>query len=108
MYELDMLAFVPASGFAAAGFLGALHRVLGGEGPGFRLNRSSAAAAVWSFFVCMFAGPYIVGSGTWRTWRAGRLPHAMLLPAALLVLVWSFCAGAFVAQFWMLTGMIQI
>lgn len=108
MSDWTIWLFAAASGFAAAGFLGALHQCLTGSRPVFRVSLRSPVHLVWGFFVCMFAGPQIVTAGALRRWRQKQLPVTVLLLAVMLSLVWSLCAGIVVAQFWLLTGMIAV
>lgn len=98
--------FAVASGFTAAGILGSLHAVITGSPAGFRL-RANPVYALLSFFVVMFAGPYIFARNVLVYRRSRRLPMSLAVFATGICLVWSFCAGVFVVQILLFAGLIH-
>jgi hypothetical protein len=107
MQNWAFLLFVAACGFAASGLLSSAHRVLSEVELGFRLDLKGPATILWSVFLCMFAGPYILVNLALPFWRAGRIPASGLAAVAAIAVVWSFCAGVLVVQLIAILGLVS-
>lgn len=106
MQGLGILLFILASGFIAAGFISAMHHTVSGTNAQFRLSFAGPLVAVWSLFVCLFAGPYIVIKSAAIYWSKGALSGTLMASCALLSVFWSFCSGVFVVQTLHIVGVI--
>ncbi|MFK5979369.1 MAG: hypothetical protein QM488_10830 [Rhizobiaceae bacterium] len=106
MQSLGILLFILASGFITAGFISAMHQTVSGSKAGFRVSFSGPLVALWSLFVCLFAGPYIVIKSAGVFWSKGALSGAVMASCALLSMFWSFCSGIFVVQTLYIVGLI--
>ncbi|PCI03403.1 MAG: hypothetical protein COB78_10620 [Hyphomicrobiales bacterium] len=95
-----------ASGFIVAGLVSAMHQTISGTNAQFRLSFSGPLVAIWSLFVCLFAGPYIVIKSAGVYWINGALSGAIMASCALLSMFWSFCSGIFVVQTLYIAGVI--
>ncbi len=106
MLEWNSVVLVPAIGFAAAGLVCAILRLVTAHESGFGMLRSLPGGFVPGFVVSMFAGPYLVVLDAANRWRDGRLTRPMAAITPVLALIWSFCSGVFVIETLILIGLV--
>lgn len=106
MQGWGILLFILASGFIAAGFVAAMHHTVSGTSASLRLSFAGPLVAIWSLFVCLFAGPYIMIKSAGIYWSKGALSGTIMASCALLSMFWSFCSGIFVVQTLYIVGLI--
>ena len=106
MTGIELVIFVLAMGFVSSALLSAIHKTAGGHPNHFHLSLESPVSLVWSFFICMFAGPYIILTNAFRFWRERYLPDVIFLFCLLISGLWSFCSGVLVVQLLSVGGVI--
>lgn len=97
MESVVQVLFVTGFGFVASAVTSLLCGLLSGGGS-FRLSFQTTGAVLTSFFICMFAGPYLAVENGVRHWISGSISAGLFLMAVLVAAIWSFCAGIFVIQ----------
>ncbi|MGI9402191.1 MAG: DUF6949 family protein [Rhizobiaceae bacterium] len=108
MPDWIILVFVVSCGFTLSGIAATALQLVAGAEPKFRLANCNASGILGALFIFMIAGPYMVLAAARRGWTKGTVPLQVLIVAACLVTVWSFCSGVFVFQALLITGIISV
>lgn len=106
--SLAVAALVIGLGFVSAAILYTADHVIRGRPGLIMFGSPSGWQMIRMFFFCMFAGPYFTAERGLVFWSEGRIDTPILALCGLVSLLWSFCAGVFVAQLLMLIGIIQV
>lgn len=106
--SLTIAAIVIGLGFVSAAFLYTADTALRGRPSYLVIQSPSLFKVAGTFFFCMFVGPYITAERGIVFWLEGKITNAMLAVCGVVSVLWSFCAGVFVAQLLMVTGLVQV
>ncbi len=93
MFELILLAFAAAFGFAAAGTISALLQLFTNRPVAFAIPERGATAYLSAAVKFMLAGPYIVASAAFRARFVDHRSWGLLGGGLAIAAVWSACSG---------------
>lgn len=96
--SLGLASFVILLGFVSSAFLHAADGFIRGRPIELVIQTDSMTHIAKLFVYCMFLGPYIVAERSLVYWIEDRIGFSHFAIGAVLAVLWSFCAGIFVAQ----------
>ena len=93
VFELILLAFAAAFGFAAAGTISALLQLFTNRPVAFAIPEGGAGAYVTAAVKFMLAGPYIMALVALRARFVDRRSWGLLAGGITIAVIWSICSG---------------
>jgi hypothetical protein len=98
MTDLALAAYIGSAGFVVAGILGSFYQLLTGEPLKFAISVETWLKGVFSCFLCVFAGPFIIMRNAIRGRKIEQRPIGWLVASSTIAGMWSLCSGVFVLQ----------
>ncbi len=95
MSELGVFAFCAATGFAVAGTVSSLYKLVTSEPADFSIARSSVFGLLIAVLLSMFGGPFIVVQKILAGLKSKQLSAVPALFGVAVAGMWSVCAGIF-------------
>ena len=99
--------FVIGLGFVSAALIYTANHIIRGQPAQLIIDSTDLFKIMGAFFFCMLVGPYLTAERGMTFWRQGRISSAIFGLCGMISLLWSFCAGVFVAQLLIAVGFIH-
>ncbi len=96
LFNLLIVGYIACAGFVASGVLGSLYQLITKQPPKFAFDGEGILSFIAGFFVCVFAGPFIIRRNAIRGRRIEKRPLGWLVASSTIAGMWSMCSGVMV------------
>ena len=105
---MGQISLIPILGFVFAAVVSHAVALLYGDRGLYQYRLHNRFEMLTSFCIAMFAGPYLTTRHAIGQFQHGQMTSAKLAAMAMIVGVWSFCAGIAIVQWLMVVGLINL
>lgn len=98
MYDVAIIVFHIAVGFAIGGLIGSLHQWLTDRAPSFQDIGETFTGKLWALTMIVLGGPFIIMRNALRGRVIEGRPMGWIVLSSVIATSWSFCSGVSMTQ----------